>query len=121
MSRGKRRLSIFDIGGLPISSVEVEQPRQAIDPAAVRTQSLKDNFARIAQENTAKREKAEQEEEAGRQRIAAVRERCTETQWRAIEALIAKNSQPRWASGWTTTDIASGLAYERTYEGLTGR
>jgi len=111
----RRQLSIFDIGRLPTTSVEVEQPQQMTTD--MTTERLRQNAARILQENQRLEAEENQRRQAGAERINAVRERCTPEEFQRVEATIRANSKPNRELGWSESDIIDGTAYEATYRG----
>lgn len=99
--KAKRRLYLGDLGGIKPQEVpQVETP--VVNPEAERLERLRQNAAKIIQENAAVEQ---QRVDLRTKRIDAVRASCSSSEFVKVEHLVD-------TAGYLPADIESAQAYE---------
>jgi hypothetical protein len=87
--KAKRKLSIFDIGGIKPTSIETENPAQQADSNAERLAKLKTRAQELLAEQAERERAAQEQADLVRRRIDAVRQQCeTEDMWHCILEMV---------------------------------
>jgi hypothetical protein len=119
MSRSKRRVPLtpWSLGSIPVTSIEVEQAQQAVDPAVEKAAKLKTRAQEIIAQNEQRKRDAEAKRLAGQARIADLKTRCTATEFAAIEECVRVNMlSADNPAGWTPEQVESGDAHQHVFE-----
>ena len=108
MSRSKRKLPLtpWSLGNIPVTSVELEQPNQQVDPNAERLAKLKSRAAELLAEQAERERAAQEQADLVRRRIDAVRQQCeTEAMWHCILETVR-------VGGFKREHVLDGSAYQ---------
>src|SRR5689334_2580465 len=104
--KAKRKLSIFDIGGIKPTSIEIEKPVQQVDPNTERLAKLKSRAAELLAEQAERERAAQKQADLVRRRIDAVRQQCeSETMWACILEMVR-------VGGFKREQVLDGSAYQ---------